>query len=155
MHLDFDIHCLAKVFSSLRLDWERRWTDIVKFLKKYLTRFQSGLWLSLSRTFTESYLSHFVLTVCSESLSYWEVNVQVLRIRFSLMIFLYFAMFRFPSTMTSTSASPTAWWSAVTTNQGSLEMHACLVAMFLQHKITVPCCTFCCSSKVKRPVSGT
>ncbi len=50
-----------------------RLTDIFKFLKKYLTGFKSGLWLSLSRAITESYLS---LAVCLESLSYWKVNVQ-------------------------------------------------------------------------------
>ena len=85
-------------------------------------RLGSGLWLGHSRTFPELpiTLSCAALAACLGSLSRWKVNLQpslkswVLWTMFSLRVSLYFALFCFPSTLTSQPVAaaekhPTAW----------------------------------------------
>ncbi len=111
-HLDWGIfwHSSLQILSSsVRLDWERRWTAIFRSLQRCSIGFKSGLWLGPSRTFKVLPLSHHcvALAVCLGSLSCWKVNLQpslrswALWNWFSLRISLYFDPFSFPSTLTN------------------------------------------------------
>ena len=95
--------------STVRLDGERVFTAIFKSLQRCLIGLKTGLWLGHSRTFRELSRSHsyVILAVCLGSLSCWKMNLSpsltswALWSRFSARIFLYFALFIFPSTQTS------------------------------------------------------
>jgi len=72
-------HCsLQNLSGSIRLDEERRYTAIFRSLQRCSIRFNSGLWLSHSRTFTELSWSHcfVILAVCFGSLSCWKMNLR-------------------------------------------------------------------------------
>ena len=60
-----------------RLDGERRYTAIFRFLQRCSIWFMSGLWLGHSRTFRDFSRSHscVVLAVYLGSLSCWKVNL--------------------------------------------------------------------------------
>ena len=84
--------------------------DILKIcLQRCSIGFKSGLWQGCSRTFRDLSRSHccVVLAVCLGSLSCWKVNLHPSRrtwalwSRFSSRITLYFALFIFPSILTS------------------------------------------------------
>ena len=95
-------------FFSVRLDGERRCTDIFRSLQRCSIGFKSGFWLGHSRTFRDLSQSHscIILAVCLGSLSCWKVNLHPslrsweLWSRLSSRISLYFAPFIFPLILT-------------------------------------------------------
>uniref|UniRef100_A0A8C7Q253 Fibronectin type-III domain-containing protein n=1 Tax=Oncorhynchus mykiss TaxID=8022 RepID=A0A8C7Q253_ONCMY len=102
---------------------DRRCTDIFKSLQICLIGFKSRLWLGHSKTFRDLSKSHFcvVLAVCLVSLSCWKVNhhpslrSSVHWRRFSSRISLFFALFIFPSILTSLQVPATEKHDAATT----------------------------------------
>ena len=116
LYLGIFFHSSLQILSSsVRLDGKFRCTAIFRSPQRCASGLKSGLWLVHSRTFRDLSQIHscVILAVWLGSLSCWKVNLHpimrswALWSRFSSRISLYFALFIFPSILTSLRVTST------------------------------------------------